>query len=42
MMNSISVYESINNRYDLLLLAKDEKQNYFDALSKLQYFKGNL
>ena len=42
MMNSISVYESINNRYDLLLLSKDEKLSYLEALSKLQYFKGNL
>ena len=31
MMNSISVYESINNRYDLLLLSKDEKLSYLEA-----------
>jgi len=42
MMNSISVYESVNSKYDLLLLGKDEKINYFDAISKLLYFKGNL
>jgi len=42
MMNSISVYESVNSKYDLILLSKDEKINYFDAISKLLYFKGNL
>jgi len=42
MMNSISVYESVNSKYDLLLLGKDEKINYFDAISKLLYFKGSL
>jgi outer membrane protein TolC len=42
MMNSISVYDSKNSKYDLMLLAIDEKINYFDAISKLEYFKGNL
>ena len=42
MMNSISVYESLNSKYDLILLSKDEKINYFDAISQLLYFKGNL
>jgi len=42
MMNSINVYESINSKYDLILLIKDEKINYFDAISKLLYFKGSL
>lgn len=42
MMNSLSVYESKNSKYDLLLLGKDEQISYFNALSKLVYFKGNL
>ncbi|MDC0932838.1 TolC family protein [Arcobacteraceae bacterium] len=42
MMNSISVYESVNSKYDLILLSIDEKISYFDAISKLHYFKGNL
>jgi len=42
MMNSVSVYESRNSKYDLLLLGIDEKISYFDAHSRLLYFKGNL
>lgn len=41
-MQSLSVYESTNSKYELMLLSKDEKINYFDALSKLLYFKGEL
>jgi len=42
MMSSIDIYESINSKYDLILLNIDEKMNYFDAVSKLLYFKGSL
>jgi outer membrane protein TolC len=41
-MESLSVYESINSKYDLMILSKNEKISYFDALSKLLYFKGQL
>jgi outer membrane protein TolC len=41
-MQSLNVYESRNSKYELLLLVDDEKISYFDAYSKLQYFKGNL
>ncbi|MGK0256200.1 MAG: archaellum component FlaC, partial [Arcobacteraceae bacterium] len=41
-MQSLSVYESINSKYELMILSKNEKISYFDALSKLLYFKGQL
>ena len=41
-MQSIKVYESINSKLELLLLSQDEKINYYSALSKLYYFKGQL
>ena len=39
-MQSIKVYESTNSKLELLLLSQDEKINYYNALSKLYYFKG--
>jgi len=42
MMNSISIYESTNSKYELMLLSKTEKLSFFNAKSKLLYFKGNL
>jgi len=41
-MQSIQVYESTNSKLELLLLSQDEKINYYNALSKLYYFKGQL
>ena len=41
-MQSIKVYESTNSKLELLLLSQDEKINYYNALSKLYYFKGEL
>jgi len=42
MMQSLGVYESTNSKYELMLLSNDEKISYFDSLSKLFYFKGEL
>lgn len=42
MMNSISIYESTNSKYELMLLSKTEKLSFFNAKSKLLYIKGNL
>ena len=41
-MQSIKIYESMNSKLELLLLSQEEKINYYSALSKLYYFKGEL
>jgi len=41
-MQSIKIYESMNSKLELMLLSQEEKINYYSALSKLYYFKGEL
>ena len=41
-MQSIKIFESMNSKLELMLLSQEEKINYYSALSKLYYFKGEL
>ena len=41
-MQSIKIYESTNGKYELMLLANEQKMNYFTALAQIYYFKGKL
>ncbi len=38
MMGSISIYEAVNEKYELELMQYDELEIYFDAISKLRYY----
>lgn len=38
MMDSMSMYEAVNGKYELELMKYDELEIYFDAISKLAYY----
>lgn len=42
MMQSLEVYKTTNNKFELMLLLNDEKINYYSALAQLYYYKGVL